>query len=222
MHKPILLSILFTMHFAFCRGQNNFSPSTLLENKILSDTTFIPKDSTILYFPINSFNETSNNTYRDSFIVKCYSEQLFALKEPVVYNDSSQNEVYRFTWLRTFHNPVAIRIQKNADGYVLYWKLSNGAGGYKPGILIIDKQRVLDRKTWDEFLDKINQIDFWNLQLKRDARGTDGSQWILEGKSKNKYHVVSKWTPHKGNTYYDCCNFLLSLTDLKISGREKY
>ena len=98
--------------------------------------------------------------------------------------EKSQKDIYRFTWLRTFHNPIAIRIEKHGDQYFLYWKLSNGAGGYKPGKLTIDKQKKLDKETWDAFVSKLNHIDFWNLSRKQNDMGDDGSEWILEGRSK--------------------------------------
>ncbi|MGH2507846.1 MAG: hypothetical protein ACRDHZ_10665 [Ktedonobacteraceae bacterium] len=111
---------------------------------------------------------------------------------------------------------------KHNDNYTLYWKLSDGAGGYAPGKLVISKQKNLDKKTWEEFIKKVNEIDFWNSTINREESGLDGSEWILEGKSGNKYHVVDRWTPNKKSKYYECCDFLLSLTDLKIKSREKY
>ncbi len=214
--------ILITFLFISCQEQINISTAPNSEKIIVTDTSFIPKDSTTFYFPLKSFHDTSNTVGLDSFLVTWYSRQLFALREPVIYEDKSQNEIYRFTWLRTFHNPIAIRIEKHVDEYVLYWKLSNGAGGYDPGELSIAKQKILDKKTWQEFIRRLNQTDFWKLISKEVNFGKDGSEWILEGKAENKYQVVDRWTPEENSRYYQCCNFLLSLTDLKIKGREKY
>ena len=222
MTKITILSILIFSLLASCRGQNNSSTTPNSQDKISSDTILIPKDSTTLYFPVNSLNDTSSNPLYESFFNKWYSSQLFALKEPIIYSNKSQDEIYRFTWLRTFHNPIAIRIEKHNDNYTLFWKLSNGAGGYSPGELEIDKQKTLDKKTWEEFISKLNQSDFWNLVINHNDTGKDGSQWILEGKSTNKYHVVDKWSPDKDSKFYECCNFLLGLTDLKINDEQKY
>ena len=216
----ILTALIFSL-FTFCCGQDSSSKSVTAD-RILTDTSLIPKDSSAFYFPLNTSNDTFKNVRLDSFLVKWYSEQLFALREPIIYSDNSQNEIYRFTWLRTFHNPIAVRIERHGDNYFLYWKLSNGAGGYSPGKLMIDKHRVLEKSTWEEFVSKLNQIDFWNMATKQNDMGNDGSEWILEGKSAGKYHVVDRWTPSKDSKYYECCDFLLSLTDLKITGRDKY
>jgi len=218
----IILQILILL-FTSCQGQTNkVSPVTHTNEKIVHDTSLIPNDSTVFYFPVKSFGDTTKGVGLDSFLVAWYSRQLFALREPVISADKSENEIYRFTWLRTFHNPIAIRIEKHGDEYILYWKLSNGAGGYDPGELTIDKQKTLDKKTWQEFIERLNQADFWNLSSKEVNFGKDGSEWILEGQTESKYQVVDRWSPEVNSKYYQCCDFLLSLTDLKIKDREKY
>lgn len=150
------------------------------------------------------------------------SKQLIALKEPIIFNDNSTKEIYRFTWLRSFHNPIAIRFEKLGDDYRLYWKLCSGAGGYAPGKLIIDKQKVIDKSIWDEFKKLLDQINFWKLNTTEEVIGTDGAEWIIEGKDSKHYQVVDRWTPNHESDYFKCCNFLISLTDLKISERDKY
>ncbi|MGE9311089.1 hypothetical protein ACLOAU_05565 [Niabella sp. CJ426] len=222
MRKTPILSVLIVFLSTACHVQSGSAPTIVDQDDFTIDTSLVPKDNTAFYFPLNLFSDTSRNVSLDSFVVKWYSEQLFALREPVIYLDKSQKEIYRFTWLRTFHNPVAIRIEKHGDQYFLCWKLSDGAGGYKPGKLTIDQHKKLDKQTWDAFVKKLSEIDFWKLPTNQNDRGLDGSEWILEGKSENNYHVVNRWTPNKNNGYYECCNFLLGLTDLKIKDREKY
>lgn len=186
------------------------------------DTAFVPADSNQFYFPLEVFRDTSIYIGHDTFVDTWYSQHLFAMREPIFYADKSLNEYYRFTWLRTFHNPVAIRIEKRGDTYTLYWKLSNGAGGYQPGQLIINKQKVIDKATWDEFQKRLDQSDFWIMNTSERKFGNDGSKWILEGKTEKRYHVVDRWTPYEKNKYYQCCDFLIGLTDLKIKGDDKY
>jgi hypothetical protein len=63
-------------------------------------------------------------------------------------------------------------------------------------------------------ISNINSIDFWNLpSIEGGIRGTDGAQWILEGKEPGKYHVVDRWS---GGEIEKVCRQLLELTDLKI------
>jgi hypothetical protein len=172
----------------------------------------------VKYFPVDSAEKLGFT----SFVVQWYSRQLFAMKEPVLFNDKTNREVYRFTWLRTFHHPISIRIEKRGDSYLLFWKLCNGAGGYAPGKLVVDSQKALSKAVWRTFIAKVELTKFWSMETNKRELGMDGSEWILEGKENNKYHVVSRWTPSPSDDLYRCCDFLIQLTGLKIIGDEKY
>jgi hypothetical protein len=179
-------------------------------------------DTSMYYLPLEKFTDTSSYVGQDTFLVTWYSGMLKALKEPILFDTSIKNEIYRLTWLRTFHNPVAIRIEKSEEGYTLFWKLCDGAGGYEPGQLTIDKSKKITQEDWDNFQGLLRAIDFWDIETKeKGLQGNDGSQWILEGVSQNGYHVVDRWTPRQ-NEYYNCGNFLIEMTDLKIPADDKY
>jgi len=49
--------------------------------------------------------------------------------------------------------------------------------------------------------------------------GTDGAQWILEGKEHGKYHVVDRWS---GGEIENVCKQLIQHTDLKIKEDDIY
>jgi hypothetical protein len=199
---------------------------TFFDSSLKLDSNNIPLDKEQNYFPLHFFPSMDFKTNqvkieKDTFLVKWYSKHLYAMKEPILYNRKFDKEIYRFTWLRTFHNPISIRIEKEGENYKLIWKLCNGAGGYEPGDLIVDKEKLIDKITWDEFKTKISNADFWNLDIGRQTLGLDGAEWILEGVTSNNYYVVNMWSPTKGN-FYDCCSYLIDLTDLNIKNREKY
>jgi len=153
------------------------------------------------------------------FHINWYESHLNALDEPVL-SDSLPAKVFRFTWLRTFHNPVVIGLENINDSVTLYWKVCDGAGGYDPGIIIDNKSKALTIKEWKDFVESVNSINFWNLPTTQSGiLGTDGAQWILEGKELGKYHVVDRWS---GGTIEKVCLKLLELTDLKIKQDEIY
>jgi hypothetical protein len=167
-----------------------------------------------LYFPKGSI---------DTFTNKWYSKQLIAMNEPVLYTSKSTDEIYRFTWLRTFDHPIAITITKHRNSYLLIWRECSGAGGYKPGEIIVNKQKKITKANWDFFQYRLKQLGFWKLATEeKDVMGNDGAQWILEGKTPNAYHVTDRWTPGPGTDYNKCCDYLLSLTDLQIVKDRKY
>ncbi|HTM65223.1 MAG TPA: hypothetical protein VL093_02805 [Flavipsychrobacter sp.] len=215
----------------FLQDRNFISAYDSKEASPSTDSLNIPKSS--WYFPLTSFLQLENNWRTDysldiirqvgmaTFVLDWYSGQLHALKEPLVFNQTDKT-IYRFTWLRTFDNPVAIRIEKKDNTYILFWKSCSGAGGYEPGELTVDKSKPLAKEQFDNFISLIQSTDFWNMPTNlRDELGNDGSQWIIEGIENGKYHVVDRWTPRKNN-YQKCGQYLIELTDLKIKGRDLY
>jgi len=173
------------------------------------------------YFPLAKSEDEAKtgDSKLDSFDVKWYSEQLGAMNEPVLYNDKSPSIVYRFTWLRSFHHPVAIRIEKQGTNYMLYWKECDGAGGYEPGNLFVDKKKKINQAVWREFENKIVQMHFDTMKTNIDVFGNDGASWVLEGKWDKKYHLVNRWTVGGTKDFYMCCVFLLHLTDIDTQGK---
>lgn len=153
------------------------------------------------------------------FHINWYSEHLKALDEPVL-SDSLPTKVFRFTWLRTFDNPIVIGIENNKDSIILYWKVCDGEGGYEPGKIIENKRKKLTKKEWSKVVTSINSINFWNIPtMKNEMNGEDGAQWLLEGKELGKYHIVDRWN---GGEIKKVCLQLLNLTDLKIEQGNIY
>ena len=186
------------------------------QNQILNSqkniSLVIPTDSSTLYFP----------SQMKPFLNSWYSNMLFALHEPILSTYSGNQEIFRFTWLRTFHKPVAIRIQKNGDTISLTTKVSSGAGGYSPGQIIVDTTFTISLEQWQEFIKKFNAINFENFPpMEEKMRGTDGSEWILESMSNIKYHFATRWMARYDN-YGRCCAYLLKLSQLKIPKDEQY
>lgn len=222
MKLQIALIVILSSFLFACGSQTTIHPiDKYLTDKIKVDKNNVPSDSNQYYFPLEIFKDTSIYKGYDTFIDKWYSGQLFAMREPLLFNKRIEKEIYRFTWLRTFHNPVAIRIEKEGDTYMLYWKVCDGAGGYSPGKLIIDKQIIIDRTQWDTFQNLQKKCNFWNMKTNERIMGEDGAEWIMEGVDSKNYHVAVRWSPN-GGAYFNCCSYLISLIDLKIKKEDKY
>jgi hypothetical protein len=186
------------------------------------------------YFPVSRFVELEENwqssyktnVYRTVFmatyLLEWYSGHLKALNEPLII-DQVTDTIYRFTWLRTFHHPMAIRIQKTTNDIRLTWKMSDGKGGYDPGKLFIDESKRLTVAEWKQFQELLKKVDYWNLPTieKSGVMITDGSRWIIEGVKNGKYNVVDRHTPGK-STYQEIGMFLINLTDLEIPKEDMY
>ena len=138
----------------------------------------------------------------DDFKAKWYSTQLRALAEPslLALTTNTKAESYRFLWLRSFHHPVAVRVDLQADGtWMLITKVASGAGGYSPGTLTTNTSRQLTAQEAQNLRSKVDNDGFWDAPNPvSDQTGTDGSQWIIEGVRAGRYHVVDRWMPKNG------------------------
>lgn len=200
---------------------------TFFDNSIEVDDHNVPVSGKQFYFPLKFFIMSGENKNEKPLIdidlnsIIYYSRFLYAMKEPLLFNKKSKKEIYRFTWLRTFHHPVTIRIEKDGETCLLYWKLSDGEGGYDPGKVITDKSKPVDIKIWQELKSMLQKMDFWHMNRIPQGITVDGSKWILEGAEPEQYRVVDLSSPEANDFYYTCL-FLLNQTDLGINKEEIY
>jgi hypothetical protein len=130
-----------------------------------------------------------------------YAMYLTALRErPLCCNSSGSAEVYRFTWLRTFHHPVVIGLEHDLKGrWLMHTKVSSGAGGYEPGILGLDLVRSISSDDTRQLRDTLSvNSTFWNTEAQNSSVGFDGAEWIIESRVGDNYHFVDRWTPRNG------------------------
>jgi hypothetical protein len=171
------------------------------------------------YFPYNIFSDRKDI---HDFAVSWYTKYLKTLKEPSIYKqrDISNKKVFRFTWLRTFDEPVSIRLEIKPDGSgIIFAKKTYGAGGYEVGRIKKNKKKKITKEKIDEFLKLIEEKNFWDLPSTDDSLGIDGALWMIEGLYDQKYHLVERWSP-KTSAVREIGLFLLDLNGLKV--REIY
>jgi hypothetical protein len=187
------------------------------------DNSIIPTDSNVLYFPLDSPISTSLDRL-NKLNNEWYSKMLFALHEPVIFQSNDSTEVFRFLWLRTFHNPISIRINNYNSKHILTLKISGGTGGFDAGKVIVDTSFYISKKEWDIFKSKVTKINFWNLSPTEILDEKDGSQWVLEAKNRGIYHFVDRCSPNetRNKDFRDCCNFLISLSNIKLKVMDMY
>jgi hypothetical protein len=173
----------------------------------------------LLYFPPGVF---STNEWRDQFRRDWYSKHLEAMHEASFYfPDSSEEESYRFLWLRSFHHPVAVRVRSSGGGLLITVKELSGAGGHDPGKLTVNRTRKVAKEEWDEFIRLIEQTCYWGLPTEDEGLiGEDGAQWILEGVRSSRYHIVDRWSPRNGS-YREACLYMLKLSGLGVDASSE-
>ena len=166
------------------------------------------------YFPKDNFS--GSWAKKDDFINDWYGKHLKAMHEKSLLDVAGENiEVYRFLWLRTFHHPIFVRIERRQSEVKLFTKELDGAGGYEPGRILRIDERTLTEAEWCEFLRLLDKADYWKMPTQNEVLGCDGAEWILEGLKENRYHAVDRWTPQTGE-FRAVCIYLLKLSGVDV------
>jgi hypothetical protein len=175
------------------------------------------------YFPPNNY---TGKTKDDSLHLGEYTNIWYSLilkncEEPVLYNYKGSEEIYRFTWLRSFNFPVVFRFQKQGFNFILTTKVLRERYDEYPDELETNDAVSVSFFKWYRFKGKLAEADFWKLDLNdKTARPNDGSVWIVEGVKDGKYHMVERWAP--GPDLHKACLYLLSISNLKIRKEDIY
>lgn len=169
------------------------------------------------YFPKLAFDSDERI---HSLHANWYSRELKALDEPPLLETSKviEEQTFRFTWLRSFSNPIAIRLVIDShERGTLHIKV-----GLRPANSKFESRTVeITEAEIAKFLKKVSAAGFWNLPSRDDRRGFDGSRWIIEGVTQGRYHVVDRWSPNSGS-YQNLGLLLIQLADLKLDSKEIY
>lgn len=188
MKKIIIISIFTILILSSCS-----SLGSLKEEQLRN----IDNDDLVRYFP----EEAGISEFANEW----YSTQLSALGEPVIYVKESNTDetIYRFICLRTFHEPFSIRIEVDEESETarLFFKMCDGAGGYEPGNLIMSNESALEGNEVENLIKAIEENDYWDMPFEGGAIGADGSIWIVEGLKNGEYKAISKWTPTNTTSY---------------------
>lgn len=182
------------------------------DGTVLADRAGLPA-SPVRYFPPLSEQPHINCDYGggpksqpvvDEFENRWFSRHLAAAEEPSLYLGAKRTAperpfTLRFTWLRSFHAPVVIRIEESGDEkYRLTAKELAGAGGYESGTI----KRKVERQLRADEARKLRQIlsttRLIHLRPKTCAMGCDGAEWVFELVDGQGYHVLTRWSPEYG------------------------
>lgn len=180
-----------------------------------------------LFFPLKTINQTQEEEKNalDTIRNKRLTLNLISFQEPNLYKSITDEteKTYRFTWLRSFHIPVVIRIDKKQNKFSLTCKALFDNQGYSPNEFTWNFTKKISVPQWITFEYLLKKMDFQHLQtdLSDDGECMDGAIWILESKSVNDYHCVYRHCSGKKD-FRDACLYLLKLSGLKIKKEDIY
>jgi hypothetical protein len=187
--RNFILILLLLFIGASCNHKNN--------NSKKADELFIAKDSTTFFFPVKKSRDDNSRNSFDSSTNRWYSLVLFFFGEPILCNYRGNKEIYRFTWLRTFHHPVIIRVERSGEMITICTKVSDGKGGYGLGEIVLDTCTTIGYEALTKLRMAVDKSLFWTLKTEDNSIiMNDGAEWIVEIVENGKYHVVKRTSPY--------------------------
>lgn len=159
-----------------------------------------------------------------AFTRQWYGKHLAAMCEPSLWRiPSPHSTILRFLWLRTFHNPIAIRIESTATTARVVATRLDGAGGYEPGRVDARRERDLGQSEWEALRHALQE---GNLEAPVPEQfGTDGARWVLEIRTKDTYELIDRWTPSANGpaaAFRRFCELLLDLAGRDLIRDDVY
>ena len=135
------------------------------------------------------------------------------MNEPSLYQMKlpKNSEIFRLTYETSFDDDFCIRVEKNDNKVVLFWKESSKKYGSTVGIKRKGKKEI-SIKTWQYFMQLLVDFDFLNLPNRSDqVFFCDGASWFLEYKTNSTYKAHYNRIPDRNIE-------ILSLFLLELSG----
>lgn len=179
----------------------------------------------VSYFPPQTFVGDPHD-----FRAHWFSRALYALDEKPLpdFGKDVNAEVYRLMILPTWGNTIVVRIHRHGKLYSLSSRRLDGQAGYDPGKVVEIKDIDLSADDSRALEALIQNLNFFQLPANDDVLGFDGDQWILEGISQGKYHLVERWCADSYNPkkrgltgFLALCKFLVDKSSLSERPKNK-
>ncbi len=128
--------------------------------------------------------------------------------------NTSGERAVRFVWLRTFDNPVVVRVSDDG-GWAVAAKRADGASAYETGKVIEHVQR---RLTADESA----ALNTWLSRLQSFANsdiepvGLDGALWVFETATGGDHMAFYRHSPRRDDDAREFGLFLLGLSGFEL------
>ena len=143
-----------------------------------------------------------------AYLEAASEESLYKLsRRPISGEDYS----LRFTWLRTFHHPVVIRVERKGESFTMTAKELSGQGGYEPGKVQRTVKRSLATASAHQLQTSLDSKGLFDEPPSDCGFNLDGSQWLFEIADQNGYRMVKRSSPREGSAH-DVGMFLIDLT----------
>jgi hypothetical protein len=119
----------------------------------------------------------------------CCRASRLGTEEPLCRSRATEDEAYRFFWHSSFHGDAMVHIACKRDATALRWNYLWLRDGQTCGTM------VLSAADWGRLNSTLDAAKFWSLDTSGNRFGLDGADWLIEGRRRNIYHAVRRWSP---------------------------
>ena len=106
------------------------------------------------------------------------------------------SEIYRLTWVPSFHRTTIVRVWSSTAGRFLTIKRLERTHENKNGTNYTETTRTLTDREWDSVVSVVKSSNFWNIaSTEKEAVPNDGAGWLIEGSGQHQYHSVFRLSP---------------------------
>lgn len=147
-----------------------------------------------------------------SLITPDEKSSLSCFGEPSLYQMEvpKNSEIFRLTYEPSFHDDICIRVEKNDDKVILYWKISRKKYGSRIGVKEQGEKEIA-LTIWKYYMQLLDDFDFMKLTNRTDHMiSCDGACWFLEYKTNTFYKGLYRKFPSRNLEIL--CLYLLELS----------
>ena len=175
---------------------------------------------------LDSTKDYDLEAWQSFWWVNYLSEELTRMHEPVIFNDTLQEDeiIFRFSFFPSFHPPVSFRILKNKQNVKLYWKrLSIKINPKKERdftFVLKEGHRKMTTAQYEQFLQYLEEVHLDERPHSYYVDMLDGAQWMIERKTKQGFK--GHFTNVAGKSIHRVYSFLAKFSGAKLDYMEEY
>lgn len=140
-----------------------------------------------------TYDRFDNFDLSDSYFwVQSLSNKLKQMSEPVLYDTTLApgDTVFRCAFYPSFHPPLSFRIERTAEGAMLYWKKLDYTFDEQTFTTTLhprEGQRKLSRRKYRRLMRLWQELDFDHMPRKHYVIQIDGAAWCLERRTADSF-----------------------------------
>jgi hypothetical protein len=187
--RPIIILLTSLLGFSNAQPDSAKNAETKIADTEEADDTF------------KVFTDPAGQEYFPKERASYYTRYLSAMKEPSVQARLPEGTelVLRFTYLRSFDDPLAVRIWKTGGVFHARAVALKRPLDQEPLKITLDKDLKLEGNSTKDIESISGKDAFWRPWNSDEdilvSGGLDGAQWIFEVHDARGYRMIDVWSP---------------------------